>query len=1511
DGTGEIVTSYSYSWHPDSIQMAERVTTLPAVPAEQNGSGVSATRVERFDMAGRLVWTKDERGVIGYRQYDGAGNVTRTIQDVDDTQLAVPSGWSTPAGAGLHVVTDYEHDVYGRQTQMLGPEHEVDLDGTATAVRTATWTVYKEHDRETWSARGYYVLATDTYTLVNPVSIEKRDAAGTRRESIRAVRESTAGKLSANDSFPQSSYVRWLVNLSDNAGRLTASRAYHTIPSSGDGESGTNYDETTFGYDSMGRQNMVKSPGGTITRTVFNAFGQAACVYVGTDDSGATDYDPSAGREPCELVQPPAGSSSSSSSSSSAGSNNMVLVTQYEYAGSSGCAGCCGGGAGQLVATIQYVDAVETRVTEYLYDWRNRQQYVIAEADDQGRVTYTRNHYDSLDHVIRVERHHDVAGDGVDADGDPSPDDVLIARQDTFYDDLGRVYRTRRYAVDPETGAVGNFLQDHTWYDEAGNVIKQQQPGSQAFSKIAYDSLGRMVKQYVGYDLDEQPVESSSSSSSSSGGPAVSYLDATNVEGDTIVEQTEQSYDVAGNVLMTTTRQRLHNATGTGELTSRSGAQPRARVSYIAMWYDAIGRAIATANYGTNDGAALTRPSSVPARSDDVLVTSTEYNSAGEAYKTVDQAGREDRQEFGDVGRVVKTIQNHVDGVVSGSYPDEDVTVEMTYNADGRLSTLTAKNPTTGDQTTRYVYGTTLSESEIARGDLLRAEIYPDSDDTADPLGDGPDEVYDRVEYRYNRQGERIEKKDQNGTVHAYDFDRLGRLVHDRVTTVGTAVDNAALRISTTYDVRGLVEKTTTYDSPTAGSGSVVNEVVFEYNETGQPSKEYQEHSGAKDANTLYVGYNYDTTASSGAFMKGLRPTSVRYPNGRLVHFTYGSSDEMNDALNRLAATNDDNSGSPGSSVAEYTYLGLGTIIVEDYPEPDVKLNYDSGTAGEYAGFDRFGRVVDHLWRDYGAGADRDRYTYGYDRASNRLYRENTTASAKDEFYGYDGIHRLASFDRGDLNAEKTAISGTPVREEDWTLDLLGNWPGYVQKTSGTTDLDQGRTHSNVNEVTAITATTGTDWADPVYDRAGNMTTIPKPSSLASGLTAVYDAWNRLVEMKDGQTVVGQYHYDGLNRRIRRDFDSAAPANPAGVDTYVHYFYNANWQILETRQSNSGAPQAENLQPKHQYVWSVRYMDAAVLRDENSDQNNFCDDGRLYYLNDANFNVTTLVDVNADGIERYLYAAYGKVTIYDGTWANSQASTSFVNNALYTGREYDAETGLYYYRNRYYDSDLGVFVSRDPIGYVDGLSLYRAYFGPNRLDPLGRCDCCCCPESVSPGGITFAQLLVPDEPARFEFVFRVVAKMKMTEERMEPGGMCKIEWYECSTRRGSLGQEPGKWFRAPSPSDDPPAPVKSDWNDPRPSNCSDNFARFWEDAPTVFQAKGDRADIKFAVRVTAGTNCECEGKKEATSFFSLHVEVKKLDILFPENSVFDPHPPVLTPGLVGEPKACTRANLPW
>lgn len=70
-------------------------------------------------------------------------------------------------------------------------------------------------------------------------------------------------------------------------------------------------------------------------------------------------------------------------------------------------------------------------------------------------------------------------------------------------------------------------------------------------------------------------------------------------------------------------------------------------------------------------------------------------------------------------------------------------------------------------------------------------------------------------------------------------------------------------------------------------------------------------------------------------------------------------------------------------------------------------------------------------------------------------------------------------------------------------------------------------------------------------------------------------------------------------------------------------------------------------------------------------------------------------------------------------WARK--SSAFGNTYLFTGRRLEEKSGIYYYRNRYHESRSGRFVSRDPQGYADGMSLY-VYVENNSLnakDPLG------------------------------------------------------------------------------------------------------------------------------------------------------------------------------------------------
>ena len=63
-------------------------------------------------------------------------------------------------------------------------------------------------------------------------------------------------------------------------------------------------------------------------------------------------------------------------------------------------------------------------------------------------------------------------------------------------------------------------------------------------------------------------------------------------------------------------------------------------------------------------------------------------------------------------------------------------------------------------------------------------------------------------------------------------------MIHDRVTDVGTGVDTAVRRISTVYSINGQVERLTSWDNPMVGTGSIVNEVRYEYNQYGILGKE-------------------------------------------------------------------------------------------------------------------------------------------------------------------------------------------------------------------------------------------------------------------------------------------------------------------------------------------------------------------------------------------------------------------------------------------------------------------------------------------------------------------------------------------------------------------------------------------------------------------------------------------------------------------------------------------------
>lgn len=1233
------VTTHAYTWHTGTVQIDQHTITPPTVPTGENGSGQSYQRKTALDLKGRVLWEQDERGVINGYTYDAATGARKAmIQDsASGGGSGVPSGWTTSSSSPLGLTTDYEIDSMGRRTRKLGPVHQIDLNGTPANVRTADYTVYRDDLFEVRTARGYENGGAET--TINPVTIEKRDADSRVVGEIKATR-SGGGRLSANDIFPQSSYLRWRTRFYNDADQQVWERIYYDIPATQDdvGIEGTNFDQMDYGYDAMGRRNRNVSGGGTIERIIFDTRGLPLETWIGTNDTGATDSDPDG----------------------SGGSNNMVRVSTRQY--DLGIAG----GNGNLTGFTLYVSGSESRETQFGYDWRNRQTIIDGEENIYRNVTYN-----NQDQALVTQTY------------DGSSSGTLLSKSEKFYDILSREYRDKTFAVSGGSVALSRFLESDTYYDATGQTIKQRAPGSKAWRKTVFDSLGRDTASFLSYPED-----------------GTEDGNTNEVTDDVVMEQSETVYDAASNAITTRRLLRFHDAPATGagskgSLNVPSGSNPKSRVYYQHQYPDAIGRIRATADYGTSSTA---RSSTVPSTSATRLVRSMTFTDAGDVGTNTDPEGVVFKQEYDDAGRVKTEIENFLLG---SSAADSNNTKSHTYTGDGLRKTLTWNNATTGSQVTTWQYGTTLAASGVASSQLLVKKIYPDGGD-------------DYIDFTYNRLGELLTKTDQNGNVHGFQYNKLGQPLHDRVTTLGAGVDGAVRRISTTYDQRHRLETITSWDNATVGSGSVVNQVKRTYDDFDQLASDLQEPDGAVDGATLGVAYAHENGSNN-----TIRPTTTTYPDGRQIEFTYGSG-TPDDILSRIGGVRDlgKSSGTgDDKQLASYQYLGYNTPVIAAYPEPGVSLTYVA-QSGEtqlygdpYNGLDWFDRIADQRWIK--GSADLERVTYGYNENSLREWRRNlvaTSADKQDESYAYDGLFQIKDRDRGVLTSGNVMTNIT--EREDWTYDASGNWLAYQHLENGST-LSQTRTHSKVNEI----ATYNANATPREYDKAGNMTRIPEGVTTTSIYRiATWDAWNRLRRVRktngtgstSGTNFDVWYDYDGLTRRTQKRI--VGGANQGTTD----YYYNSNWKCIEERKSGVSGP-------SRQYVFGVRGRNDLILRDRDTNNNGTVLEERLYALTDAMGSVTTITDKAGAVKERFRYTAFGESQVMTPAFASRNIS-SYDWQTRFHGEQRDAETGYYNYGYRYYLPELGRWPSRDPIEERGGVNLYGMVHNDslNFVDVLGH-----------------------------------------------------------------------------------------------------------------------------------------------------------------------------------------------
>jgi RHS repeat-associated protein len=286
-----------------------------------------------------------------------------------------------------------------------------------------------------------------------------------------------------------------------------------------------------------------------------------------------------------------------------------------------------------------------------------------------------------------------------------------------------------------------------------------------------------------------------------------------------------------------------------------------------------------------------------------------------------------------------------------------------------------------------------------------------------------------------------------------------------------------------------------------------------------------------------------------------------------------------------------------------------------------------------------------------------DGATYTYDAAENRKTRTDKRLNTT-LTYTYDNIYEL-------LFAKQGATT-----KESYTYDPVGN-----RKTSlGVNPY----LYNTSNELQSTPSTSYT------YDNNGNLKTK------SDGTQYNWDFENRLTSVVlpgAGGTV--SFKYDGFGRRAQKSFTQGAST------TTTDYLYDGANMFEEV--DSSGNVLAR-------YTELSRELDQPLSMLRSGAPSYFEQDGLL--------STTSLTSASGAIANTYSYDSYGKLTASTGT---------LTNPFRYAGREFDQETGSYYNRARYYDQNIGRFISEDPIGFQGGVNFYR-YAGndvTNAIDPLG------------------------------------------------------------------------------------------------------------------------------------------------------------------------------------------------
>ena len=613
-------------------------------------------------------------------------------------------------------------------------------------------------------------------------------------------------------------------------------------------------------------------------------------------------------------------------------------------------------------------------------------------------------------------------------------------------------------------------------------------------------------------------------------------------------------------------------------------------------------------------------------------------------------------------------------GLLSVATDPTGATTSFSYDPAGRL--LETRDP----------LGGTIRTSYNLRGRLLTV---------TDPLGAV-------TQFRYDLAGNRVGLTDPKGRETTYTYDAANRLIAVTDASGGTT--------SYSYDTEGnLLRITDTQGQTTVFAYDGHNRLIRRTDPLGASEVFVYDAVGNRtnrtDRNGQTITYTYDAlnrlaekthpngTAVSYSYDAGGRLLSATDINGTLA-FTY-------DALGRvLTATSQDGRTLTYSYDPAGNRVGLqnetGHLTTYAYDSRNLLTMLTDPRAGVFhVAYDRLGRRT-RLTRP-----NRTRTTYTYDAASRltALTHQGHWGPFEVLTYTYDAAGNRIGDGRNHLRHQYaydaldhlTAVLRQSHRghfhpEERYSYDAVGN------RLTG--PEHQAYQYDAANRLTEDSTHTY------AYDANGNL--VEKRRHRDGSLSAyTYDAEDRLVQVLTPRTEV-TFEYDPLGRRIEKrvvrwhdeDGDYEPGPEEEGSPRTIRYLYDQE-DILATF-TNTGREHA-------------RYTHGPGIDEPLAEAR--AHHTRFYHA-DVLGSIGALSGKHGHPVRHYRYTAFG---FPEDHRRDSQPYR-------YTGREWDKEVGLHFYRARYYAPHLGRFMQEDPIGFAGGDSNLYGYAldDPiNSVDPYG------------------------------------------------------------------------------------------------------------------------------------------------------------------------------------------------